>query len=323
MYKMSTRKVYYRYNPAKDSYERVYPSGRERALTLSKNIFEGVVVVALVLSLLYYWIDLPREKLLRMENQELKDELKDVDRRLTEALRVMDDIAARDNSFYRVMLQADPLPKTSRIAGHDKVAFRGTDDAGLIRKVDEQIDILERMMVAQSKSFTELSAMAADSRQRLAHIPSIQPVSEKDMTTVASGFSMRVDPVYGTIKFHEGMDFAAPTGTPVYATGDGTVAEAGWKSAYGNLIDIDHGYDYLTRYAHLSEILVRPGQTVHRGDLIGRVGNTGKSTGSHLHYEVRNKGVPQNPVNYYYQDLSPEEYAEMIRNAENAAHVMD
>jgi len=320
---MSTRKVYYRYNQLRDSYERVYPSKKERVLSLTKKVFEGVAVTSLVLSLLYYWIDLPREKLLRQENQELRDELKKVDRRLTEALRVMDDIAARDNSFYRVMLQADPLPKTQRIAGHDKVLFAGKDDAGIVRKVDEKADLLERMIVAQSRSFNELSLMAADSKQRLAHIPSIQPLSEKDMTAMASGFSMRVDPIYGTRKFHEGMDFAAHVGTPVYATGDGTIVEAGWRSAYGNVVDINHGYDYLTRYAHLSEILVRRGQVVHRGDLIGRVGNTGKSTGPHLHYEVRYKGVARNPVNYYFQDLSPEEYAEMVRQAETAANVMD
>lgn len=317
------RKVYYRYNPSTDRYERVYISRKARYISLAKKITEGIVVAAVILSLLYYWIDLPREKLLRMENQELKDELKDVEKRLNEALVVMDNLAERDNSFYRVIMQAEPLTKTKRIAGHEKVGFRGNDDAGIIRSVDTKIDLLERMCVAQSKSYDELSLMAADSKQRLEHIPSIQPLSEKDMTAMASGFSTRVDPVYGTSKFHEGMDFAAPKGTPVYATGDGTVGEAGWKSAYGNLIEINHGYDYTSRYAHLSQVLVSPGQRVKRGDMIGKVGNTGKSTGPHLHYEVRHKGIPQNPVNYYFRDLTPEQYAEMVRKAENAANVMD
>ena len=140
---------------------------------------------------------------------------------------------------------------------------------------------------------------------------------------MASGYGYRRDPIYGTSKFHEGMDFSSPIGTPVYATGNGTVTNASWKSQYGNLIEISHGYNSTTRYAHLSEILVKPGQAVKRGDLIGKVGNTGKSTGPHLHYEVRFRGQPQNPVNYYFYDLTPEEYDKMILEAENAGHVMD
>lgn len=141
--------------------------------------------------------------------------------------------------------------------------------------------------------------------------------------TMSSGYGYRRDPVYGTTKFHSGLDFAAVTGTPVYATGDGVVEYAERRSGYGNCIDISHGYNYTTRYAHLSEILVSSGQEVKRGDLIGKVGSTGKSTGPHLHYEVRFKDEPQNPVNYYFMDLTPEQYAEMIREAENAGHVMD
>ncbi len=132
---------------------------------------------------------------------------------------------------------------------------------------------------------------------------------------MASGYGYRVDPIYGTAKFHEGMDFASNIGTPVYATGNGIVKFAKWHSGYGNLIEIDHGFNYVTRYAHLSEISVATGQQVKRGDLIGKVGNTGKSTGPHLHYEVRLRGIPQNPVNYYFFDLTPEEYAAMIEKA--------
>ena len=156
----------------------------------------------------------------------------------------------------------------------------------------------------------------------MAHIPSIIPIDVKDYT-MSSGYGYRRDPVYGSTKFHAGLDFAEKNGIPVYATGDGTVTVAERKSGYGNCIDIDHGYNYLTRYAHLSEILVSPGQSVKRGDYIGKVGSTGKSTGPHLHYEVRFKDEPQNPVNYYFMDLTPEQYAEMVREAENAGHVMD
>ena len=155
------------------------------------------------------------------------------------------------------------------------------------------------------------------------HIPSIMPVAESSLRKMASGYGYRVDPVYGSGKFHEGMDFSAPIGIPVYATGDGKVTDAGWNQGYGNSIDINHGYDYLTRYAHLSKIMVKKGQDIKRGDLIGLVGNTGKSTGPHLHYEVRFKGTPQNPVRFYFQDLTPEQYNDLIHEAENASHVMD
>lgn len=154
-------------------------------------------------------------------------------------------------------------------------------------------------------------------------MPAIQPVPEKFLRTMASGYGARRDPVYGTMKFHEGMDFSAPIGTPVYATADGTVRTSSWQSAYGNMVEIDHGYNYTTRYAHMSKLIAQVGKKVKRGDLIGLVGNTGKSTGPHLHYEVRYRGAPQNPVNYYFYDISPEQYDEIIRMAENAGHVMD
>lgn len=148
------------------------------------------------------------------------------------------------------------------------------------------------------------------------------PISISDYT-MSSGYGIRRDPIYGSSKFHAGLDFAAQTGTPVYATADGEVTVADRRSSYGNCIDISHGYNYLTRYAHLSKIMVKAGQSVKRGEVIGLVGSTGKSTGPHLHYEVRFKDEPQNPVNYYFMDLTPEQYAEMVQLAENAGHVMD
>ena len=196
-------------------------------------------------------------------------------------------------------------------------------DLSLVRTVSDKLDLLDNMVYHQIKSFDFLKSQAATMSDRISHIPAIQPISSKFLKTMASGYGYHHDPIYGTSKFHAGMDFSAAIGTPVYATGDGTVKVAGWESGYGNSIDIDHGFNYLTRYAHLSEILVKPGQAVKRGDLIGKVGNTGKSTGPHLHYEVRHRGEPQNPVNYYFMDLTPEQYDEMIRQAENAGHVMD
>lgn len=320
------KKVYYRYNPTNESYERVFPSRSQRIWAWTKYLLEGIAISAAILISLYILIDLPKEKYLRKQNEALRERVNELDERLGNAIQVMNNLADRDNNFYRVIMQIDPLTARQRFAGlnrFDSADIIDLPDNEKLAEVNDKLLFLERQVYVQSLSFDRLAEAINQNSDRLSHIPSIQPVSQEDMTQMASGYGWRVDPIYGTSKHHDGMDFAAPVGTSVYATGDGTVSQAGWNTGYGNTIDINHGYNYTTRFAHLSEILVSPGQKVKRGDLIGKVGNTGKSTGSHLHYEVRLKGVPQNPVNYYFQDLSPEEYAQMVNDSENAGHVMD
>ncbi|MDE6513876.1 MAG: M23 family metallopeptidase [Muribaculaceae bacterium] len=318
-----SKKVYYRYNEKSGSYERVYPSRKTRWLAALSRLALSVVLGALVFFLLNGVVDLPKERMLRAENEQLHDELDMLNARMDRAQAVMSDLADRDNNFYRVMMQADRISDSKRYAGLERQALGSLSDKSLANELIDKMNLLEREIVVQSQSFDELRRLASSRADRLSHIPAIQPVSELMLKQMASGYGRRVDPVYGTMKFHEGMDFACDVGTPVYATGDGTVKAADWHSGYGNRIDIDHGFGYLTRYAHLSKISVKPGQSVKRGDLIGLSGNTGKSTGPHVHYEVRLKDVPQNPVNYYFYDLTPEEYAAMIEHAENAGHVMD
>ena len=224
------------------------------------------------------------------------------------------------------MLQLDPMRLAQRYAGLDTEKryqeIKKLPDADLVTLLTQRLDLFDRQLYAQSLSFDQLRSSAKEQKDKLAHIPSVMPIDIKDYT-VASGYGYRHDPVYGTSRFHSGLDFAASFGTPVFATADAVVEDAGWKGGYGNCIDLSHGYNYTTRYAHLSQVLVEPGMKVKRGEMIGRVGSTGKSTGPHLHYEVLFKDEPQNPVNYYFMDLSPEEYTEMIRLAENAGHVMD
>lgn len=324
---MRSKKAFYRYNNTTDSYERVYPSRRQKIQAVFGQFALGMFVGIAIIISLYYVIDFPREKQLRAKNEKIEQALHVLERQADNAINVMTDIAARDNNFYRIVMQADPLPDATRYAGLERERDYGEldsiPDATLAKLVTDKLDILDNLIYYQIKSFDYLKKQAADNSDRLTHIPAIQPISSKYLKTMASGYGYRRDPIYGTTKFHEGMDFASDIGTPVYATGDGVVKTAGWESGYGNAIVIDHGYNYTTRFAHLSKILVNPGQSVKRGDLIGNVGNTGKSTGPHLHYEVRLKGQPQNPVNYYFMDLSAEEYDEMIRQAENAGHVMD
>lgn len=322
-----SHKVFYRYNPATDRYERVYPSARERLRAALRQSAVGIIMAVGVFALVFTFFETPREKRLREKTDMVEDRLRTLNRRADQALEVMEDLAARDNNFYRVMMQSEPLSTGQRYAGLERQrnydAIDSMADSKILRLTTDKLDQLDQMLYSQSKSYDFLSQEVANMSDRTAHIPAIQPISEKYLRAMASGYGYRRDPVYGTTKFHEGMDFSSPIGTPVYATGDGTVTHASWQSQYGNLIEINHGYNYTTRYAHLSEILVKPGQNVKRGDLIGKVGNTGKSTGPHLHYEVRFRGQPQNPVNYYFYDLTPEEYDKMILEAENAGHVMD
>ena len=322
-----SHKVFYRYNQSAERYERVYPSGRARFFAAVRQSAIGIVVAVAGFALAYFLWESPRERELRERAELVEDRLEMLNRRADKALEVMEDLASRDNNFYRVMMQAEPITAGQRYAGLERQrnydAIDSMADSKLLRFTTDKLDQLDQMLYTQSKSYDFLANEVANMTDRTAHIPAIQPISEKYLRAMASGYGYRRDPIYGTSKFHEGMDFSSPIGTPVYATGNGTVTNASWKSQYGNLIEISHGYNYTTRYAHLSEILVKPGQAVKRGDLIGKVCNTGKSTGPHLHYEVRFRGQPQNPVNYYFYDLTPEEYDKMILEAENAGHVMD
>lgn len=319
-------KPLYRYNPSTDNFERVYPSLKDRLRSagvvcgLSLLFGTGLFLIA------YFGFAGPTEENLRHENRMLESRYKVLDSRVESALKVMEQIRNRDDNFYRVMMQAEPLGLGQRYAGLDnEERYKEIEKMGnseLLSQLTRRIDLLDRQLYAQSMSFDQLRDMALEQKDRMAHIPSVIPINIKDYT-MSSGYGHRRDPLYGSTKFHAGLDFAAKTGTPVFATADGVVETAGRKSEYGNCIDIAHGYNYLTRYAHLSEILVKEGDKVSRGEMIGKVGSTGKSTGPHLHYEVRFKDEPQNPVNYYFMDLTPEQYAEMIQMAEDAGHVMD
>ncbi len=320
------KNIYYRYNSETDNYERIYPSLwswlRKALLFIGASAAFGAV---LFLSA-FYAFESPTEENLRKENAELRSSYNILNRRLDNSLKVMGDIQNRDDNFYRVMMQLDPMSRSQRYAGLDNETrykeLQQLPDGGLVKLLTQRLDLFDRQLYAQSVSFDQLRKAVDNQKDKIAHVPSVMPINIKDFT-MSSGYGVRRDPVYGNSKFHAGLDFAAKSGTPVYATADGTVTIADRRSSYGNCIDISHGYNYLTRYAHLSKILVKAGDKVTRGDLIGLVGSTGKSTGPHLHYEVRFKDEPQNPVNYYFHDLTPEQYSEMVQMAENAGHVMD
>ncbi|NDV67668.1 M23 family metallopeptidase [Dysgonomonas sp. 25] len=321
------KKIYYRYNPQTLSYERVYPSAKDRFLTVLRHLATGIFIGFGVFWLLAYVIGSPRKVAQEKEQELMQSQYQLLSKRLDNALNVLGDIQRRDDNMYRAVFHADPISVSIRKSGVGGVGryqeLMELSNPGMIVETAQKMDYLEKQLYVQSNSFDEILDLAKNQKERIRHVPSIQPVSDKDLSRVASGYGMRIDPVYGTRRFHAGMDFTSPTGTPIYVTGDGTVVHADWKPGYGKCIIVDHGYDYQTLYAHMSDYNVTKGQKVTRGDIIGKVGSTGKSTGPHLHYEVRVKGKPDNPAKYYFMDLTPEEYDQMLRISANHGQVMD
>ncbi|HYW96692.1 MAG TPA: M23 family metallopeptidase [Bacteroidales bacterium] len=230
---------------------------------------------------------------------------------------ILDDIRYNDDNIYRTYFEVDPLPASKRGAGYGgnepfKI-YRQTRYTNDISTLGRDLDIIAKKLVIQSKSYDEVIEMARTKEKRLAARPAIQPISIKDLVRFGSAFGIRMHPILKVRKMHEGIDLTAPRGTRVYATADGTVIQAALTGGgYGNKIMIDHGFGYETLYGHLYKILVEPGQKVKRGDVIGLVGSTGLSAAPHLHYEVIVNGRKVNPINYYANDLSSEEYDHMI-----------
>lgn len=235
----------------------------------------AVLLAVVMFFVVFYCFDSPTEENLRAENAQLRAQYGILNRRLDNSLKVMDHIRDRDDNFYRVMMQMDPMSQTQRHAGLDNEEryreLQKMSDANLVTEVTRRMDLLERQLFAQVQSFDQLRVSVGQQQDKLAHIPSVLPIHVKDFT-MSSGYGYRRDPIYGSSKFHEGLDFAAATGTPVFATADGEIQTARREVGYGNCIDIDHGYNYLSKYAHLSEILVKEGDKVKRGQLIGQIG---------------------------------------------------
>ncbi len=321
------RKVYYIYNPKTRTYDRIYPTVRQRLISYLRRLFVGMGLGAGCFIIFFWIFGSPSEKDLRSENSRLLSQYHILSHRLDEALTVMQRLQQRDDNLYRFIMQAPPVADQLRTANYSGTnryeELRDMANSKLVINTTKKMDLLARQLYIQSKSFDEVVDLCKQHDEMLASIPAIQPVSNKDLKQTASGYGMRIDPIYKTKKFHAGMDFSANIGTPVYATGNGTVVSAKWEGLYGNCITIDHGFGYVTLYAHLSKIRVKKGQKVTRGEIIGDVGSTGKSTGPHLHYEVHVNGQIVNPVNYYFMDLSADDYDKMIQLATNHGKVYD
>lgn len=323
-------KVKYYYDPDTLSYRKI----ESRKSKQYRNFFLFLVAAALfgflgLMVLLYTNIlHTPMELSLQREVKQYALQFELLTRQLEQMEKVLANIEERDNDIYRLYFEANPIPEEQRRAGFGGVnryaSLEGFTNSAMMIKATRQLDILQKQMVIQSKSLDEIARLAAEKEKLLSAIPAIQPVNNKYLTRMASGFGWRSDPFTKVRKMHWGMDFTAPRGTPVYATGNGNVTRAdNSASGYGKHVRIDHGYGYKTLYAHLSHYNVSPGQQVKRGDLIGFVGNTGRSRAPHLHYEVFKDNERINPINFYYGSLTPEEFENMIRFATQENQSLD
>jgi murein DD-endopeptidase MepM/ murein hydrolase activator NlpD len=261
------------------------------------------------------FFETPQERVIARELNQMTSNYQNLNRKMDQLKIVLADIQQRDDNIYRMIFESEPIPQTVRQAGTGGInryeKLRNYSNSDLIREVDQQIDKLARQMHIQSVSYDELLNQTKKQEQTLRSRPAIQPVDNNDLSHTASGFGERIHPIFGTKFFHKGMDFTAPIGTKVYATGDGTVAQKGVMTGFGDCLIIDHGNGYRTLYAHLDAYAVKEGHKVKRGQVIGTVGNTGISIGPHLHYEVHKNGKPMNPINYFFIDLTPEQYVLM------------
>ena len=317
----------YKINPDTLAMEQVEHGFRYWLRQTGIYILAGIVLGVGFLYLFLMFFPSPREKQLLREKATMESQLEVLNSQVDQMQVVMTDLQQRDDNLYRVLFGAEPIPLSVRQGAQRKIDYyeqlAKMTNSELAADLTLKVDLLEKEIYVQAKSYDEVAQMAKEQEIRMENIPAIQPVMNKDLKRVASGYGMRIDPVYHVRKFHQGMDFTAPTGTEIFATGNARVEFTGWKQGYGNTVILDHGYGYKTLYAHLYKSLVRKGQKVRRSDIIALVGNTGKSTGPHLHYEVRLNGKPVDPRNYYFYDLSPEEYDQMIQLSNNFGQMLD
>ena len=318
----------YFFNEKTLSYEEIKLTRGQKVFRFFLFLFSAIALTAVFVFILFNFFNSPKELMLKREIAEYKLQYQMMNDKLDRLQKLMNELEYRDDNIYRVIFEAEPIPKSVReagIGGVDRYAnLEGYDESKLLIETAKKLDKLTSEIYVQSKSFDEVFAMARNKEKMLASIPAIQPIRNIDMRRISSYFGYRIDPFYKVKKFHEGIDFSAPIGTPVHVTGDGVVIKVIRSNrGYGNEIIVDHGFGYMTRYAHLSAFKVKKGQHVKRGQVIGLVGNTGKSTAPHLHYEVIKNHHPINPINFFFNDLTPSEYSKMVALSKYPTQSMD
>ncbi len=322
------KKIKYFYNTHSLRYEKLEVPLRVKLLRVFAFLATALVTAALIVWIGFRYIGSPNERILKDQLDDYREGFELMDRQIQQLQQQMGELETRDNKVYRAIFEANPIPDSARAKDLAKKAEislvqRLSNDA-LVGGMMAQLNTLSARAAYQSKSYSEIDEMIKNKEKLLAAIPAIQPVSNKDLRKIASGFGSRIDPVYKVSKFHAGLDFTAQQGTPIYATADGRVKEANFDDGgYGNHVVINHGFGYETLYGHMVRIKARVGHLVKRGEVIGWVGNTGKSTGPHCHYEVHKNGTPVDPVYFFYNDLTPEQFDRMLKLAKASNQSFD
>lgn len=321
-------KVRYKYNTKTLSYEKAVTPFRTQFFRVISFLGTASVIGVISVIIAFKYFDSPKEKQLRHELEKMENQYDLLNKRMDNLSLVLADLEDRDDNIYRAIFETDSIPddiRHSGFGGADRyLDLQGYSEEKLMIQATQRMDMLAKQMYIQSKSYDEVIKLAENKEKLLSSIPAIMPISIKDLKGTPSGFGYRTHPIYKIVKMHTGMDFNAAVGTPIYATGDGIVERAdGEASGYGNHVIINHGFGYETLYAHMSEIKVQVGQEVKRGEVIGKVGSTGTSSGPHCHYEVIRNGNKINPVSYYFLDLSPVEYQNIIKQSSQSNQSFD
>lgn len=321
-------KIRFYFNTHTLRYEKLEVPLKVRLLRFFGFMALSIVIASIIVFVSFQYIDSPKEKLLRNENEDLQENYSILEKRIEELNGQVTALENRDNEVYRAIFESSPIPDSARqkkMAEKKEVQLvQSMSKTELVQSIQTQLNRLSLLTAYQNVSYNDINDMLKNKQKLLAAIPAIQPVSNKTLSRIASGFGTRIDPVYKVAKFHAGLDFAAPQGTPIYATADGRVTEADFNAGgYGNHVVINHGYGYETLYGHMYRIKARVGQIVKRGEVIGYVGSTGKSTGPHCHYEVHKNGQPIDPVYFFYNDLTPEQYDRILKQAAASNQSLD
>ena len=313
------KKIKYFYNTNTLRYEKLVTPLRVKLLRLFGFISAALVTSAIIIWVYTRFIPQPKDAETQFKFEAIKENYDALNGKLKTMQEQMAELEKRDNQVYRSIFEAKPLPDSARAKlieqkkELEKVNIKGDDELG--KEIASTLNNITARITYQFESYQEIEKLIKNQGNKLASIPAIQPVSNKDLTRIASGFGMRIHPIYGIAKMHKGLDFTAPQGTPIYSTGDGTVTQAESGEGFGNHVVINHGYGYETLYGHMVRIKVREGQHVKRGEVIGWVGSTGASTGPHCHYEVHINGEAVDPVYFFYNDLNAEQYDRLLKIA--------
>jgi len=322
------KKIKYYYNTNTLRYEKLEVPLRVRLLRIFGFIAAAFVTAALISYVAFQFIGSPNEKLLRIQNEQLRDRYNVLNEQVKNLDQQMKELEKRDNNVYRSIFEANPIPDSARAKNLENqievATVEGMNSGQLLSSLVTTLNNLSSRIKVQQHSYEQVDELIKDKEKLLAHTPAIQPVSNKDLTRIASGFGYRIDPIYKTTKMHAGIDFTAPQGTPIYATADGVVIIGGnTGDGFGNHVVISHGYGYETLYGHMVRTKAKRGQQVKRGEIIGWVGSTGKSTGPHCHYEVHKSGNKIDPVYFFYNDLSPDQFDRLLKQAAASNQSLD